>query len=205
MAEAIPLPFIDDKDDTFYTSIIKENLRERVLILNEEITDDIVERMTMQIIAWNREDKGKPENERKPIRMYINSPGGDVFVSLALIDVIRNSKTKVIGVGVGLVASAAYYIYLGCHERYAFKNSILLMHDGELSVSNSTSKARDTLRFFNSLDVRIKEFVLDRTNIDEAFYDDHYEQEYYMFPDEAKALGVVHGIIGEDIELDEVL
>ena len=202
MADIIPvLDSTSLQDDTFYTSIIKDNLEQRILVLNEEITSDLIERFVLFILKWNREDKGRASKDRQPIRLYINSDGGDVMVALNLIDVILASKTPVYAIGLGTIASAAYYIYLAGHKRFAFRNSAFLQHDGGMTISNSNSKAKDTMRFFDNVDARIKEYVLKVTSMTDEWYEDHYTQEYWMFADEAQSLGIVDKIA---TTLDEV-
>ena len=94
---------------------------------------------------------------------------------------------------------------ISAHERIAWKNSIFLQHDGEVCVSNSRSKAKDTMKFFDSMEERTKQYVLERTKMTEEFYDKIYEQEYWMYADEAKDLGVVDKIIGQDCTFDDIL
>ena len=192
-------------NDDLYTEIIKENLDQRVLVLNDEINDSVLENYILYIIKWNREDKDIPVDKRKPITVYVNSPGGSSMDGFNLCDVIMQSKTPVRGICFALAASMGYHIYLSCHDRIAWKNSIFLQHDGEVCVSNSRSKAKDTMKFFDSMEERTKQYVLERTKMTEEFYDKIYEQEYWMYADEAKGLGVVDRIIGIDCTLDEIL
>ena len=98
-----------------------------------------------------------------------------------------------------------YHILISCHKRYTFPNSVLLQHDGEVLLQNSTSKARDTMKFFDSMEERIKKHVLENTGIDEEMYQKIYKQEYYMFPEEAKSLCCIDYIIGQDCDLTEIL
>lgn len=83
---------------------------------------------------------------------------------------------------------------------------VLLMHDGEVTISNSTSKARDTMTFFNNMEERTKKHVLSCTTMTEEFYDKHYDQEFFMYADEqGKELGCVDCVIGVDCDLDAIL
>lgn len=203
MAELMQL--LSNGNDDLYTEIIKENLENRILIFNDEVNDCVIENYILHILRWNREDRDLPVDKRKDILIYINSPGGSSIDGFNFVDVILRSKTKVVGVCFGLAASMGYHILLACHDRIAFKNSILLQHDGEISIQNSTSKAKDTMKFFDSMEQRTKEYVLSRTNMTEEFYDKIYDQEYWMYADEAKELGCIDKIIGEDIDLDDIL
>lgn len=191
-------------NDDLYTEVIKENLEQRILVLNDDITESVLENYILYIIKWNKEDKDIPTDKRKPITFYINSPGGSSIDGFNLCDVIMQSKTPVKGVCFALAASMGYHIYLATHERFAFKNSIFLQHDGEVCVANSRSKAKDTMKFFDSMEERTKQHVLERTKMTEEFYDKVYEQEFWFYADEAKELGVVDKIIGQDCSLDDI-
>ena len=189
-----------------YDELFREYLDERILVFNNEVTDDMVEDILMYILKWNGEDKDLPIEKRKKIKLYISSVGGDSFVAQNVVDVIMNSKTPIIGVGLSLVASAAFHIYIACHERVAFKNSIFLMHDGSITISNSSKKAADTFAFIQSTEERTKQHVLDKTKMDSDFYDKVFETEFYMYAQgKAKELGVVDKIIGDDVDIDYIL
>jgi len=188
-----------------YEELYREYLDDRSLFLNDEINENVIEDYIMYILKWNKEDKNLPVENRQPIKIYISSPGGNVFDANILVDVIEASKTPITGIALDLVASASFHIYLACHERIAFKNSAFLQHDGEVALENSRKKARDTMRFFDEGDKRLKEHVLTHTNIDEEFYDSIYTDEYWVYAQKAKELGIVHKIVGEDVPLDYVI
>lgn len=193
-------------EDKIATQMREENIKNRVLVLNEEIDECIIENYVLYILKWNAEDACLPVEARQPITLMINSGGGDCFTGFHLVDVIRQSITPIRAVGLAVVASMAYHIFICCPKRYAFKNTVLLQHDGEIGVQNSTSKAKDIMRFFDNLEERTKQHVLEFTKMDEEFYDKHYDQEYYMYAnEEGKKLGCVDYIIGEDCTLDDIL
>ncbi len=201
MAEGLSTLFRDDEN---YNAIIAENLDRRILIFNDDVNDFILEDYILYIIKWNREDEHIPRENREPIKIYINSGGGSVLSANMFKDVIIQSETPVIGVGFDLVASAAYHIYLACDERIAFESSTILQHDGQIMIENSNKKAKDTMKYLEQMDDKLKEFVLNRTNIDSDFYDQVYETEFYMSAEQAKELGVVHEIIGIDCGLEKI-
>lgn len=188
-----------------YDEVNRKLNTNRTIIINEGIDDCIVENYMPFIIQWNREDRWIPVDKRKPIKIFINSRGGDPEAGQALIDAIMLSKTPVYTIGVGVVMSSAYLIYLSGSVRYSFPNTKYLQHEGELGVSGSTSKARDTMKFYQDNEKSIKDFVTSRTNIDSDVYDRNFEREWYMTTENAKELGVVQKILGVDAELDEIL
>lgn len=199
------MALLGNENNNLYTEIIKENLDNRVLVFNDEVNDAVIEDYILHIINWNREDINIPVEHRQKIKLYINSPGGECIVGFNFVNVILASTTPVVGVCFGLAASMGYHIFLACDERIAFRDSVLLQHDGEIAIRNSTSKAKDTMKFFDNMEKRTKEYVLSRTKMTEEFYDAHYDQEYYMYAnDQGKELGCVHKIIGEDCGLDDI-
>ncbi len=204
LLENIGTTISDNKDDIM-TLLQKKNDAERILVLNDEIDSFAIDNYELFILNWNREDKDIPKDKRKPIKLYINSIGGDMYTAMNFIDVIRSSITPIIGVGFGLVASAAFHIYIACHKRIAFPNTVFLMHDGELSISNSTSKAKDTMKFLNRMEERTKQHVLQFTTMTEEFYDAHFEQEIYMYPDEARERGIIDFVIGTDADINDIV
>lgn len=189
-----------------YTIQTKQHLAQRKIILNDVVDEDVVRNITLNIFQWNKEDKDIPIEKRKPIWLYLNSPGGDVTEGLNVIDVIKASQTPVYTVCFATCASMAFHIFIAGHKRYCFKNSILLIHDGEVSISNSSSKAKDTMKFIESLDERVKQHILENTKITSEFYESIYDTEYYLFAnDKGKELGCVDYIIGEDVPLSTIL
>ena len=193
-------------NDSIYEEIIKSNLEDRRIVLNNNIDSSIVEDVILHILRWNQEDKGKDKENRKPIWLYINSNGGDTVSGFNALDIIQNSQTPVNGVILSCAASMAGYLIMGCTKRYCFANSIILIHDGEIGAQNSTSKMKDTMRFFDAMEERTKQFVLNNTKITSEFYDSIYQKEYYIFGnEEGKELGIIDYVIGEDVSLSEIL
>lgn len=64
------------------------------------------------ILRYNKEDKGKPTEERQKITLFINSPGGDLDATLAFVNLIELSKTPVITINAGMAMSAAGLILM---------------------------------------------------------------------------------------------
>lgn len=193
---------VSDGSSSPYDMLVKEDLDNRVMLINEQITDLIVDEQVMCILRWNAEDKNLPIDKRQPITIYINSEGGSSFDGQALIDVMLASKTKIRTVGIGMVASMAYLIFLAGHERIAFPNTCLLQHEGETSVGGVTSKARDTMQFFDDMEDRTKKYILSRTSITEEKYEASYKKEWWMYAQEAREYKIVDKIIGEDCDID---
>lgn len=194
----------DGCEDSIYMKVIKENLDNRTIILNGEVTNGILEEISFIILKWNSEDKDLPVEKRKPITLAINSGGGDAVIGLNLIDVIQQSMTPVRTVVFGQASSMASYLLMAGDRRYAFKNSVILLHDGSSGMYTSSNKARDIQKFYDRLDSKIKEFVIDNTKMSEEYLEEIKDREMYLFAEEAKEFGIIDGIIGEDINLEDI-
>ena len=196
--------FMEEMGTGVYDELMKYYTDKRVLIVNKDIDNSVIESYAIRILRWNDEDKNIPSDKRQPIIILIHSCGGDLFSTLFLIDIIKQSKTPIHTVGMGLVASAAYYIYINGHDRLAFENTVFLQHDGTISIADSNSKVKDFMAFNDLMEERIKESILTQTKIDSDFYDKTFDKEYYFFADKGKELGVVDKIIGQDIKLADI-
>jgi len=172
-----------------------KNLQNRKIILNTDINESVVERAIIQIINWNEEDTGIEPSDRKPIKIYIYSNGGDVIAGLGLIAAIQNSITPVETICLGLAASMGALILISGGKRTIYKNSTVLLHDGSLQVANSSKKAKQTLAFYDALEKRLRSFIVESTKISEELYDSKSDEEWYIFGDDALTLGIVDVVI----------
>ena len=199
------LLFQIDEDDGLYQEIVKNHLNDRRIIINQEITDDLLESVCLMILKWNSEDKNLPVDCRKKIVLYLNSDGGDAIMGSQILSIIKNSKTPVITVGFAKCASMASYILASGSIRYCFPNTVVLYHDGQTGYVSSGNKGKDIQRFYDKLDERMTEFMIENTNMTKEFLEEIKDREYYMFPEEAKERGIIDKIIGIDCDLDEIL
>lgn len=190
---------LDDKDEI----IDREN---RHLYLNDTVDESIIDSLVYMILRFNREDKGKEIKDRKPIILYINSPGGNVSDGYGLIDAILTSKTHVYTVNQAMCASMGFLIYIAGQKRYCMPHAEFLMHDGSSFGWDSTAKLKDRIDFeTGQLEQMTKNYIISHTKIDEATYDIKYRVEWYFLPKEAKEIGVIDYIVGEDCDIDEII
>lgn len=193
------------EDDVLYQEIVKNHLNDRRIIINQNITDDLLENVCLMILKWNSEDKNLPIDCRKRIVIYLNSDGGDVIMGSQILSIIKNSKTPIITVGFAKCASMASYILAAGNTRYCFPNTVVLYHDGQTGYVSSGNKGKDIQKFYDKLDERMTEFMVENTNMTREFLEEIKDREYYMFPDETKERGIIDKIIGIDCDLDEIL
>lgn len=182
------------------------DLEERRLFINGVIDDEVIDTIVYHILRYNREDKGVPILERVPIKLYINSNGGDVYSGYGLISAITSSHTPIHTINQGTCASMAFLIFISGDKRYSMENSMFLMHEGFTGGFDNTSKMRDRMEFeTEQLEEHTRKFVLNHTSIEEDFYKEKYRIEWYMLPDEAKRYGICDHIVGEDCTIDDIV
>lgn len=181
---------------TFY-----KNLENRILWLDSEVDDNWLE-YAKYIMCWNAEDKGKPQEERIPIKLFFFSPGGDLDVNNMLIDVIRLSETKVIGVNSQLCMSAAAFIYLACHERLALPRAQFLLHSGSAEgISGTADQVAAYNAQYKKQIKQLKDYLVE-CGLPKKLVDSKMRGEWFLDSKETVELGIVHRIIES---LDEVV
>lgn len=177
------------------------NCNDRIIIWNSNIDDSFCS-IAYQIMRYNKEDTNKPVEDRIPIKLYINSNGGEIDATFYVMDVIDASKTPVYTIGMSRCYSAGGLILMGGHKRFIFKNTKFLLHDGAVGDVNSMGKFSDHADFVKESEKRMMAYVTSHTNITEKEYSDNYRRDWYMFADEIIARGVADKIIES---VDEII
>lgn len=100
----------------------------------------------------------------KPIKIYINSNGGDIFGAIPLIDAISNCKIPVETYVEGIAASAASLISLVGHKRFITKNSFMLIHELRSGIEGTYSDIIEEKENCDKIMNIIKNMYLEKTN-----------------------------------------
>lgn len=183
-----------------------EDREGRRLFLNQDIDETVIDQFVYEILRYNREDKGKPVEERTPIKLYISSMGGSVTDGFGLIDAIITSKTPIYTINQAMCASMGFLIFIAGHKRYTMPHAEFLMHDGSNMAYGSTAKMKDRMDFeLGEIEDMTKEYILNHTKITDKVYKEKYRMEWYFLPKTAKEFGVVDSIIGVDCDIDEII
>lgn len=183
---------IIEQGGTHYEQLYKKLWKEkRVLYYNFDVDDCMVDMLITPILMKNIEEKDIPESELKPIEIWINSDGGDVFVAMSLIDVMQKSRIPIDVRVLSKALSAGLLITLAGRRRIANKNTIFLLHEGSSFVQNASSKAKDTMKFLESIEKKVDELVLNKTNLTPQQYKKIKKDEFWCFGDKALELGFV--------------
>jgi len=98
----------------------------RILSIGDIEIDNVNEIIEV-IYEINEEDAKK--SQREPIKLIVNSPGGDVYHGFALVDVISNSVTPIHTICHGHAMSAALVVYAAGHRRFASQRATFMYHE----------------------------------------------------------------------------
>jgi ATP-dependent Clp protease protease subunit len=99
-------------------------LRDRIIFLGQEITDEVANLVTAQLLFLESEDPGKP------ISLYINSPGGSVTSALSMYDAMQFVSSEVSTICLGMAASGGSLLLAAgtAGQRMALPNSLIMIH-----------------------------------------------------------------------------
>lgn len=188
---------INKTTDTPNPSWVKyyEELDDRVYWLIDEVDDDLLY-LVDKIFRWNREDKDIPIEERKPIKLYINSPGGSLDIEETLVSVIQLSKTPVYGIALGMVASAASLIYLACHKKFALPNAYFILHKGSTSgMSGNFNDIQAAMNDYKKQVEKMIEFYISNTKYTEEEIRTNIDNDWYVRDEDIIKFGLVDEIV----------
>jgi len=166
-------------------------LRERIIFLGEEITDDVSNLIVAQLLFLQSEDADKD------ISMYINSPGGSVTAGLAIYDTIQFMKCKVATYCIGQAASMGA-ILLTCGskgKRHALPNARIMIHQplggAHGQASDIHIQAQEILR----LKDKITDIMIKHTGQKKDSLEKDMDRDYYMSAEEAKEYGLIDKVV----------
>lgn len=166
-------------------------------ILIGEIVDGLGVSVESYIRYWNKQDEGIPRENRKPIKIYIDSLGGMLTDSMTIIDAIKMSKTPVIGICTGCAYSGGFFIFISCDQRIAYPHSSYLFHEGATSTGGTSGQFQNYAAFYKKQLDQLKDIVLDNTDITEDEYRDIKKDDIWYDAKEALEKGIAD-MIAED-------
>jgi len=107
-------------DDTVYNRLLKE----RIIFLGTEVTDQVANRICAQLLLLAAEDP------QRDIWLYINSPGGSVYSGMAIYDTMQFIANDVSTVAMGMAASMGQLLLCAGTrgKRYALPHARIMMH-----------------------------------------------------------------------------
>ncbi len=176
--------------------LIERMMEARTILLSGEINKELAERVIRQLILL----ESKSDD---PIKVFIDSPGGDADAGFAIYDMMRFIKPDVYIVGMGLVASAAAIILLASpkEHRIALPNSHYLIHQPLSGIRGVATEIEIHARELEKLREKINKLISEETGRPVEKVEKETDRDYWMNADEAIDYGLVSKIVKTRSEL----
>ncbi|WP_077598084.1 ATP-dependent Clp protease proteolytic subunit [Olsenella urininfantis] len=174
-------------------------LNDRIVFLGEEITRDSANLVIAQLLHLESQDPDKD------ISLYIDSPGGEVYAGLGILDTMNFIKPEVSTICVGMAASmAAVLLASGAKgKRLALPNSMILIHQplsGAQGQQTDIQIAADETRWIRG---KLNQILSEQTGQSVERINADTERDNYMRAAEAQAYGLVDKVITSRAEQSE--
>ncbi|GHV71896.1 ATP-dependent Clp protease proteolytic subunit 2 [Spirochaetia bacterium] len=180
----------DKAKDAGADSLLLRMLKTRTILLSGEIKKDLAEKTIRQLLLL--EDMGD-----EPIRIFIDSPGGDADAGYAIFDMIRFVKPPVWTIGMGLVASAAAIIQLAAPKdrRLGLPNSHYLIHQPLSGIRGVATDIEIHARELDKLREKINRLIADETGAPLDQVEKDTDRDFWMNAEEAVSYGLIARVI----------
>lgn len=171
--------------------IFSRLLKERIIILSEEVNDVTASLITAQLLFLEAED---PE---KDIQFYINSPGGSVSDGLMIFDTMNHIKPDVQTICMGMSASmGAFLLAAGAKgKRYILPNAEVMIHQPSGGAQGQTTDIQIAAKHIQRTKDRLNKILSERTGqpIEKVAKDT--DRDNWMTAEEAVEYGIVDQIM----------
>ncbi len=166
-------------------------LKDRIIFLGGQINDDVANIIIAQILFLDSEDS------KKDINMYVNSPGGSVSSTLAIIDTMNYVKAPVSTVCVGMAASGGAWVLSSGEKgkRFALPNADIMIHQPLGGTEGQASDIAITAEHILKMKKNLIKIMAKSTGQTEAKIEKDLDRDFYMSADEAKKYGIIDKVI----------
>ncbi len=166
-------------------------LKDRIIMLDGEITDEVASVVVSQLLFLESED---PE---KDIFLYINSPGGVVTAGLAIYDTMQYIKCDVTTICIGSAASmGALLLASGTKgKRYSLPHSRIMIHQPIGGITGQATEIEIHAKEILRLKKLLNEILAKHTGKRLKTIEKDTERDYFMSAKEALDYGIIDKII----------
>jgi ATP-dependent Clp protease, protease subunit len=162
-------------------------LRERIVFLGQQVTDELANVIVAQLLFLEAED---PE---KDIYLYINSPGGSVYAGLGIFDTMNQIRPDVCTICVGLAASmGAFLLSAGAKgKRMSLPNSRIMIHQPLGGAQGQATDIEIQAKEILYLKDQLNKHIVNHTGQPLERIQEDTERDFFMSPDEAVEYGLI--------------
>ncbi len=176
--------------------LVEKMMETRTILLSGEINKELAERVVRQLILL--ENKGDD-----PIKVFIDSPGGDADAGYAIFDMLRFIKPDVYTVGMGLVASAGALVLLASpkEQRIALPNSHYLIHQPLSGIRGVATEIEIHAKEIEKMRDKINRLISQETGQDYDKVVKDTDRDFWMNATEAQEYGLISRLVTTRAEL----
>ncbi len=166
-------------------------LKDRIIFLNEEVTDVSASVIVAQLLFLESEDPGKD------ISLYINSPGGSVTAGMAIYDTMNYIKCDVSTICIGMAASMGAFLLSGGAKgkRFALPNAEIMIHQPSGGAKGQATDIKIVADNILKTKKKLNEILAANTGKPLEVIEVDTERDNYMTANEAKEYGLIDSII----------
>jgi ATP-dependent Clp protease protease subunit len=174
-------------------------LKERIVFLGTPINDQVANVIVAQLLYLDGQD---PE---RLIRMYINSPGGQIYAGMAVYDTMQQLSAPISTVAVGVTASFGTVLLAAGTKghRYSLPHATIHMHQPHGGAQGQATdieiQAKEILRQREKLN----NILVKHTGQPLEVIERDVERDFYMDSDAAKAYGLIDDVLTTETEQEE--
>lgn len=167
----------------FYAEIFSDT----AFLLNKAIRD--LEK-SLKICQINL-DLPKPP----PIKLYINSPGGDAYDVFSIVDIIKNCSIPVYTYVEGSVCSASTLVSMCGTKRFMYKNAVMLLHQISSGFHGTYENHMDERKNLDGIMDRVKQFYVSHSKITMEDLEELLKHDFDLSAEECLKYGFIDKII----------
>ena len=168
-------------------------LKERIVFLGSQVTDQSANLIVAQLLFLNR------ESDKKPINLYINSPGGSVYAGLAIYDAMQMLKAPVHTTAVGVTASMGTALLAAgaAGHRFALPHATIHMHPTGGGAKGYTEDVGIAFREQERVQMQLFHLIGKHTGHSWKDIEKDFLRDRFMNTLEAQKYGLIDEILGE--------
>ncbi len=170
-----------------YSRLLKDN----IIFLGGPIDDHMANLIIAQLLFLQSEDA------KKEISLYINSPGGSVTSTMAIIDTMNHVKNDISTVCVGIAASgAALVLSAGTKgKRVALPNAEVMIHQPLGGAEGQASDIEISAKHILKTRASLNKILSKNTGQTLTRIEKDVDRDFFMDADEAKKYGIIDQVV----------
>lgn len=166
-------------------------LRERIVFLGQQVTDEIANLVVAQLLFLEAEDPDKD------IYLYINSPGGSVSAGMGMFDTMNQIRPDVCTICIGLAASMGAFLLSAGEKgkRMSLPNSRIMIHQPLGGAQGQATDIEIQAKEILYLKQKLNGHLADHTGQPLSKIEEDTERDFFMSAEESKEYGLIDRVI----------